>query len=183
MPKVKLKDLGGLLHTVLALLALMQAGCLLAVIGGAAGGAAATGYFYCKGRLYRDYRASLPDVHNAVHAALLDMSFGIFTDETKDGKALLVTRTATGQKIRIYLECLSSPIPSDGTITRVAIRVATFGDEGISARIFEQVAFRLSHPAPVAPAPPGAPPIGPPVPVPVQPASFQTTEPKMAPTK
>lgn len=183
MPKVKRKNFGRLLYALLAVLALMQAGCLLAVIGGAAGGAAATGYFYCKGRLYRDFRANLPDVHNAVRAALLDMSFGIFTDETKDGKASLVTRTANGQKIHIDLKCLSSPIPSDGLITRVAIRVATFGDEGISARIFEQVAFRLTHPAPVAPAPPGAPPIGPPVFVPVQPASFQTTEPKMAPAK
>jgi hypothetical protein len=183
MPKVELKNPGQLLYALIAVLALMQAGCLLAVIGGAAGGAAATGYFYCKGRLYRDYPASLPDVHNAVHAALSDLHFGIFTDETKDGKAFLLTRTATGQKIRIYLECLSSPIPADGLITRVAIRVATFGDEGISARIFEQVAFRLSHPAPITPAPPGAPPIGAPVPVPVQQTGFQTTEPKMAPPK
>jgi hypothetical protein len=181
MPKAGPSHTGRLLYTLIALLALMPAGCLLA-LAGAAGGAAATGYFYYKGRVCRDYPASLPDVRNAVHAALLDLHFLIFTEEAKDGKAFLVTKTTNGKKVRIYLDCLSSPIPAEGLITRVSIRVATFGDESISARIFEQVAWRLGHPGPVAPVPPpGAPPVGPPVPI--QPTGFQTTEPKLAPTK
>jgi len=179
MPKTERKHAGRLLYALIAVLALTQAGCLLALAGAAAGGAAAGGYFYCKGRLYRDYSANLPDVRNAVHAALLDLHFLIFTEDAKDGKAFLLTKTTNGKKIRIYLDCLSSPIPAEGLVTRVSIRVATFGDEGISARLFEQIAVRLTHPAPIAPAPPA--PVGPPVPV--QQTGFQTTEPKLAPAK
>jgi hypothetical protein len=157
---------------------LVQGGCLLA-LAGVAGGAAATGYFYYKGRVYRDYAASLPDVRNAVHAALLDMHFLIFTEEVKDGKAFVVTKTTSGKKVRVYLDCLSSPIPAEGMLTRVSIRVACFGDESVSARVFDQVAWRLSHPTTVGPAPPGPPPVG--APQPIQQTGFQTTEPKLAP--
>ncbi|HTU19409.1 MAG TPA: DUF3568 family protein [Gemmataceae bacterium] len=179
MPEAERKHSGRLLYALVAVLALAQAGCLLA-LAGAAGGAAATGYFYCKGRLYRDYPNCLPDVYRAVQAALLDLHLPIFTEEAKDGKAFLVTKTTNGKKVRIYLNCLSSPIPADGTITRMAIRVGAFGDESVCVRIFEQTALRLGHPVPVAPAPPpGAPPVG--APVPLQQTGFQTNEPKVAP--
>jgi hypothetical protein len=168
------------LYALIALLALVQGGCLLA-LAGVAGGAAATGYFYYKGRVYRDFPASFPDVHNAVRAALLDLNFIIFTDEAKDGKAFFVTKTTSGKKVRIYLDCLSSPIPAEGLLTRVSIRVACFGDEAVSVRIFDQVAFRLSHPGPVAPAPPDTPTATQP---PIQATGFQTSEPpKLAPAK
>ncbi len=168
------------LYALIAVLALMQGGCLLA-LAGVAGGAAATGYFYYKGRVYRDFPACFTDVHNAVRAALLDLNFVIFNEETHDGKATFLTKTTNGKKVRIYLDCLHSPIPAEGLLTRVSIRVACFGDEAISARIFDQVAFRLSHPAPAAPAPPGPPSVV--TPPPIQPTGFQTTEPKLAPAK
>jgi hypothetical protein len=135
MPGAVRKCTHAWLYALIAFLALGQGGCLLA-LAGVAGGAAATGYFYYKGRVYRDYAASFPDVRNAVHAALLDMHFLIFTEEAKDGKALVVTKTTSGKKVRVYLDCLSSPIPAEGTLTRVSIRVACFGDESVSARIF-----------------------------------------------
>jgi hypothetical protein len=177
MPEKQRKHSGRWLYALIAVLALTQAGCLLAVLG-AAGGAAATGYFYCKGRIYRDYPASLPDVHNAVHAALLDLHFPIFTEQAKDGKAFLVTKTTNGKRVRIYLNCMSSPVPADGPMTRVSIRVGCFGDDSVCVRIFEQAGCHLSHPAPILPAPP---PVG--APVPVQQTGFQTTEPKAASTK
>lgn len=170
----------GRLYVLIALLALAQTGCLLA-LAGVAGGAAATGYFYYKGRVYRDYPASFPDVLNAIHAAMTDLHFVIFADETKDGKAFFVTKTTNGKKVRIYLDSLASPIPSEGLMTRVSIRVACFGDEAISRRIFDQVAIRLGHPGPIPAAPPGPPPIV--VAPPVQQTGFQTTEPKLAPAK
>lgn len=168
------------LYALLAVLALAQGGCLLA-LAGVAGGAAATGYFYCKGRIYRDFPASFPDVYTAVRAALLDLHFVIFTDEAKDGKAFFVTKTTNGKKVRIYLDCLSSPIPAEGLLTRVSIRVACFGDEAVSKHIFDQVAWRLSHPGPIAPASPGPPPVT--APPPIQQTGFQTTEPKLAPAQ
>ncbi len=180
MPKAERNYSGRMLYALIGVLALIQSGCLLA-LAGVAGGAAATGYLYCKGRIYRDYPASFPTVHSAVHAALLDLRFVYFSEEAKDGKAFFVSKTTNGKKVRIYLESLSSPIPAEGLLTRVAIRVATFGDESISRRIFEQVAWRLGHPAAAAPGAPAPPPIG--QPVPIQPTSFQTTEPKLAPMK
>jgi hypothetical protein len=168
------------LYALIAVLALAQAGCLLA-LASVAGGAAATGYFYCKGRVYRDFPAGFPDVYHAARAALLDLRFIIFTEEPKDGKAFFVTKTTNGKKVRIYLNSLSSPIPAEGLLTRVSIRVACFGDEAVSAHIFEQIAWRLSHPGPVAPAPSGPPPVV--APPPIQQTGFQTTEPKLAPAK
>lgn len=167
-----------LVFVLLAVWSVAQTGCLLAVASLAAG-AGAAGYCYCKGRVYRDFNAPLPVVHNAVRAALLDMHFVLLTEDLKDGKAFLVTRTATGKKIRMYLDALASPIPAEGALTRVAIRVATFGDEGVSARIFQQIDYRLSNPVAIVPPPtplPATPP-------PVQQTGFQTTEPKLAPKK
>lgn len=178
MPKVGTKN--GRLYVLIALLALAQGGCLLA-LAGVAGGAAATGYFYYKGRIYRDFSASFPDVLNAVRAAMFDLHFAVFADDIKDGKAFFITKTTTGKKVRIYLESQHSPIPSEGLLTRVSIRVACFGDEAISARIFDQVAMRLSHPAPVPPVPHNPSPAAPPPPV--QQTGFQTNEPKLAPVK
>jgi hypothetical protein len=176
MPSEERKAPTRCLYVLLAVGALAHTGCLLAVASLAAG-AGATGYCYCKGRMYRDFGAPLPVVHAAARAALLDLHFVLFTEDAKDGKVFLVTRTANGKKVRIYLDALSSPIPSEGVLTRVAIRVATFGDEGISARIFEQIDFRLKQPAPVVPPTPL-----PPTPTPVQQTGFQTSEPRIAPT-
>ncbi len=155
MPASEPKYTARMLYPLVAVLAIVQGGCLLAIAGVAAGGAA-TGYLYCKGRIYRDYPANLPDVRNAVHAGLLDLHFLIFTEEAKDGKAFVVTKTTNGKKVRIYLDSLASPIPAEGLVTRVSIRVGAFGDENISVRILDQVAWRLSHgcadPSPAAAA-------------------------------
>jgi len=180
MPETERKLTARVFYPIVAALAVLQGGCLLAIAGVCAGGAAA-GYFYYKGRICRDYAAGLPAVRNATHAALNDLHFLVFTEEVKDGKAFIVTKTAAGKKVRIYLDCLPSPIPAEGLVTRVSIRVAAFGDESVSVRIFDQIAWRLSNAAPAAPVPP--PPLGPPAPIQqtsaVQP--FQTTEPPPAP--
>lgn len=187
MPAARRSYRGPLLCSLAAGLALTSAGCLLAIAGLATGGAA-TGYFYCKGRIYKDFNAGLPDVYNAVHAALVDLQFPIYTEESKDGKAFFLTKTSNGKKVRIYLESLSSPIPSERLLTRVSIRVATFGDEGVSARLFDQILFHVAHPTLLAPAPAAAPPPGttpPPPPVPIQQTSavkpFETNAPPLAP--
>lgn len=180
MPTTERKYSPRIAFALFAVLALAQAGCLLAVAGAAAG-AGTAGYFYYKGRLYRDFAVPLPDVRNATHAALLDLHFILLTDDAKDGKAFILTRTADGKKVRIYLDVVTNPIPAEGTLTRVSIRVATFGDEGVTARIFDQIALRLSHPAPIVPIAPGPTPII--SPVPAQQTGFQTTEPKPAPVK
>ena len=155
MPEAERKFRGWVAYPIVGVLAIVQGGCLaLGIAGACAGGAAATGYLYTKGRVYRDYSAALPDTRNAVHAALQDLHFLLFTEDTKDGKALLLTKTANGKEIKIYLDSISSPIPAEGLVTRVSVRVATFGDEGVSVRILDQVGWRLSHSPTFVPGPP-----------------------------
>jgi hypothetical protein len=140
--------------TLVAAVALTQAGCLL-VAAGVAGGAAATGYVYYKGRLYRDYPAGLGDSLAAVRTALVELQFPITGEEVKNGSGYLTSKTADGSTVRIYLEPVASRVPAEGTLTRVSIRVGAFGDEAVSTRLLDQVSLHL------VPAPPARTPVGP----------------------
>jgi hypothetical protein len=135
-----------------AALAVAQAGCL-AVAAGVAGGAAATGYVYYKGRYNRDYTAALNDTLTAVRTALDEMKFPITAEESKNGTSYLTSRTTDGSIMRIYVEPVPSRIPAEGTLTRVGIRVGAFGDEPLSIRFLDQVGFHLIPPALLQPAP------------------------------
>jgi hypothetical protein len=147
------------------ILALVQLGCLV-VAAGVAGGAAATGYFYWRGRLCHDYLATPPDTLAAVRTALAEMQFPIIAEESKNGTVYLGSRTADGSTIRIWVEPIPSRIPAEGTLTRVSIRVSVFGDETLSNRILDQVGRHLVPPMLLQPAPQA-----PPVAAPVQSAS------------
>jgi hypothetical protein len=147
------------------ILALVQAGCLV-VAAGLAGGAAATGYVYYRGRLCHDYLADLPNTVQAVRTALSEMKFEILSEESKNGTVYLGSRTADGSPIHIWVEPVFSRIPSEPTLTRVAIRVGFWGDESLSNRILDQVGHHLVPPMLLQPTPQP-----PPVPPPVQSAS------------
>jgi hypothetical protein len=128
----------------LALLALANGGCLLAVAGAA--GAGAVGYAYYNGLLYRDYHANLDDSLAAVRAALVELQFPIIEQKADTGTAYVKTRTADGHTVRIHLDLVPSPIPVEGSLTRVGIRVGFSGDEPISVRILEQINRHLVAP-------------------------------------
>ncbi len=147
----KLRLLGWL---VLGLAVLLNAGCLVAAIGAGAAGAAVAGYVYCNGLLYRDYPATLTDAAAAVRSSLLEMQFPIVKEKSDTGTLFVQTRTGDGHTIRIYLDVVSSPIPAEGALTRIGIRVGFTGDEAVSARILDQVSRHLVAP----PVVPGAPP-------------------------
>jgi hypothetical protein len=133
-----------------AALAVAQTGCLV-VAAGAAAGAAATGYVYYKGRLYRDYPAGVADALAATRAGLLDLQFPLVSEETKDGSACVSSRTADGTAVRIWLDMVPSRVPADGSMTRISVRVGAFGDEAVSARILDQIVMHLVPPALVRP--------------------------------
>jgi hypothetical protein len=172
-------------YVVVACLAAAQAGCLI-VAAGVAGGAAATGYCYYKGRYYRDYPTAIGDALAAVRTALLELQFPVLSEEAKNGTAFVSSKTADGSAIRIYLDTVDSRVPADGpALTRVAVRVGAFGDEEVSRRILDQVTRHLVAPAilmPTAQPTAGAPP----APSPVRPASAalmpgETPPPPLAP--
>ncbi|HZY84211.1 MAG TPA: DUF3568 family protein [Gemmataceae bacterium] len=147
----------------LAALLLVNAGCLVVAAGAAVGGAAAAGYAYYNGCLYRDYPASLGDSLAAVRTALVELQFPILKEETDTGTAVVLTRTADGSKVRIHLDVVPSRIPVEASATRVSVRVGALGDEAVSVRLLDQVS---AHLVPGAGAPrltpqPAAPALGP----------------------
>jgi len=132
-----------------AALAVGNSGCLL-VAAGAAGGAAA-GYAYYRGKVCEAYTASLDDTFRAVHTALGEMGMPILREEREGAKGFIESRTANGERVRLHLQAQASKIPAEGEVTRLCVRVATFGDELVSARILAQVGFHLAPVGAVAP--------------------------------
>lgn len=175
------RQVGRLAYLLVGLLALGSGGCLLAVASTAAG-TAAVGYVYFKGRMIQDFPAHLPDVRNALHAALASLHFPILQEEAKPSTVFLSTRTADGSKVRIHLEVVPSRIPSEGALTRVTVRVLPFGDDVVSARILDQTGYILTSAGPPATSPP--PPAATLPAPPIRPASApppESTQPPLAP--
>jgi hypothetical protein len=132
----------------LAATAAAQSGCIAAVAGCAAGGAA--GYAYYKGKWQREYVANRDDVWAALHTSLNELQMPIVKEERKDDEDCIETSSADGDKVRIYLEAKKSPIQAEGQVSTIGIRVNTWGDESISRRILDQVDMHLM-PGPGAP--------------------------------
>jgi hypothetical protein len=140
------------IHLALLLFALVNSGCLLATAG-VAGGAIA-GYAYCKGKVCETYAASFADTWTAAHTALAELGMPILKEERKVSEASIESRTADGERVRIYLQSETSKIPAEGQITWVCVRVATFGDHPVSHRVMDQVGVHLAPaPLPGSPAP------------------------------
>jgi hypothetical protein len=161
----------------LAAAALVNAGCIAAAVVGAAAGGAAVGYAYWSAPLVREYPAGLPDAVTATKVALADLQFPLLKEQPDGGGVILDSRTGNDVKVRILIDVVNSPVPVDGSVTRVAVRVGAFGDDAISKRIQDQIAQHMPQPrqAPVpvpvsVPVPSGAPPAeSPPPPLAVDP--------------
>ena len=155
---------------VVAAAALASSGCLVAAVGAAAGAAGAAGYLYYTAPLVRDYPASYGDTMAAVKAALADLQFPLVKEQPLGGGTLIETRTGDGVSVQVTLDLLTSPVPADGSATRVSVRVGHFGDEAISTRIQDQIARHVPPPPPplARPAPPPAETAPPPLAAPVK---------------
>ena len=114
---------------------------MVAAGGVAAGGA--VGYAYYQGNVVRYYAASLPDVLAATKTSLGELGMPVLKDEASGPSPILECRTAKGDRVHIKLDMEPSKIPSEGTLTRVGVRVATFGDQQVSERILDQIGFHL----------------------------------------
>ncbi len=136
--------------------ALANGGCLLVAAGAAAGGAAT--YAYAKGKVCRSYPANHGDTRAAVHAALAELKLPVVEEDVNASASSVESRTARGDKLRVFLDTQVSPIPAEGSVTRVCVRVATFGDQDVSERILDQIGFHL---VPAGLAGPPAPPVPP----------------------
>lgn len=162
-------------YVILAAAALANSGCLVVAAGAAAG--AAAGYVYMEGNVHRSYAANLDDVQAATRTALADLSMPLVAENREGGQGFLESRTAEGERVRIYLDVQDAGDPTVGPLTQVGVRVATFGDRPVSQRLLDQIGAHLAPPgAAGTPPPPLAPTLGAP-----QPAPKETAPPPLAP--
>lgn len=169
----------------LAAVALANAGCLIAAVGAAAGGAAAVGYAYYSAPLMREYPVNYADALAAVKSSLTELQFPLIKEQPDGASTVIETRTGDGISVKIFLDVLTSPVPADGSLTRISVRVGHFGDDAISARIQDQIATHMPiPPAPLVPAaanrPAGARPletVAPPLANPIAPAKHEVKQP------
>jgi hypothetical protein len=149
--KITWRHVGQLL---LLLAALANTGCIVAAAG-VAGGAVA-GYAFCKGKVCGAYTASCDDTWAATRTALSELGMPILKEERKATEGYIESRTADGDRIKIYLQSDVSKIPAEGQVTYVCVRIAVFGDRPVSERILDQVGLHLapvSWPGGTAPPP------------------------------
>ncbi len=110
----------------------LTSGCVFAAIG-----AGAATVVYVQGDLEDTLSAGLEKTVRAANVAVKDLAF-VKVSENKD--ALLVTivaRNADDKKIQIKLESVSA------NVTKVNIRVGTFGDEALSLAIMDKIKANL----------------------------------------
>jgi hypothetical protein len=147
--------IGRLLSLLVAAAALSSGGCLVVAAGAAAGGAAAAGWAYARGVIYQEYPTPLDATHAAVRTSLGELQFPIVSEDkgTKVAQSSIESKTGDNKQIHIYLATRSHPIPAEGVITRVSIRVGAFGDDAITKRIFDQISTHLTSPESLRPTP------------------------------
>jgi len=117
----------------------LVSGCSAVLVGGGAGGGVA-GYSYIKGQLIQEYAAPLETTWNASLAAVKDLELTVSTSQKDRLGGRIIARRADDTRIAIELE------PRSAEVTTVKIRVGTFGDPEVSARINDAIKVRLGKP-------------------------------------
>jgi hypothetical protein len=153
-------------------LALIQAGCAVLAVGAVGGGAVALAHY--SGKIHETFPASLEASAIATESALLDLGLPVESQRIGANHGEIDSRLGNGEPLMIDLDADPVPIPTDPAKTKIGIRIAAFGDEKLSKRIFDQISHRLNNPAPPRPNLPPSPPL-PPL------TARQTDEPPVAP--
>ena len=121
-----------LLFALLVALAAVTSGCLLFVAGAAAGAGVGT-YAYVSGELQASEAVKLDKAWDATQAAMKDMSYTVTAKEKGGLEASLTARGPGDQKVQIHL------VKQSDTVTKIGIRVGTFGDETLSRQILDKI--------------------------------------------
>lgn len=121
-----------LLCGTLGLVMAMQGGCILAAAGAAAGTVA-----YVKGDLEADLNGDVPRVIEATKAAMNDLKLPIVESNSSSLEGYVEARIGADNKARIHVKAKSDKV------SRVAIRVGTFGDEAQSNQIMDKIKANL----------------------------------------
>jgi hypothetical protein len=143
---------------ILALVPLLNCGCLAVAAGAAATGVAAAGFVYFEGKDSREYPAGLEDTWQATRVALADLGMPIVRAEREENKGSLESRTAENEVVNLGVDTVPGKSPADPPLTRVSVRVALLGDHPVGTRILDQIGYHLVPTAakgqpPLAPTP------------------------------
>lgn len=119
-------------------LAISTAGCLGLVAAGAAAGGAA-GYMYIKGKVCMEYPAPFTDTWTATHAALKSLGLPALGQENAGTRGTITSRTSDGTNVTVEVETQLSRLPAVPNLTRVCVRVGTWGDKPLSEQILTRI--------------------------------------------
>src|SRR5262245_66155251 len=67
----------------------------------------------------------------------------VLRDEAQQTSGTIESRTSDDSSVTITLETQPSRIQAEGTVTRICVRVGTFGDNSVSNRIHDQISQHL----------------------------------------
>src|SRR4051812_16631340 len=131
-----------LAYLILAGIALVNGGFLW-IAAGCAGGAA-VGYAYVNGKGCQTFNAAFDDAWAAARTALVGLGMPLDSEQRESsGWGTIESHTADGERVRIHLDALASKFPAEGPLTRISVRVATFGDHPVSYRLLDQIGAHL----------------------------------------
>ncbi len=123
------------LAAVIAMLA-FSPGCFLVAVG-AAGAAGAGAVAYVRGELNATVNGGIDAVDRATNRALEQLQFAKINEGKSTVDAAITARTGQDRKIDIKLD------RSADNLTRVRIRVDTFGDESLSRMLLDKIKSNL----------------------------------------
>jgi hypothetical protein len=116
----------------LGAIAAVESGCVVAAVG-VAGAAGAGTVAYIRGELDATLSNDLKSVDTASKRAIQELQFAYVSESSDAFTSEIIARTADDKKIDIKL------IKQADTLTKVQIRVATFGDEPMSRAILDRI--------------------------------------------
>jgi hypothetical protein len=122
------------LVSVMSLILVTQSGCLVAAAAGAAGGTVA----YMKGDVEAVVDAGVERTFNATKAAMDDLKLPLMANWANAMEAHVEARVGTDNKATVNITGQSDKL------SKVSIRVGTFGDQGLSQAILEKIKANLN---------------------------------------
>ncbi|HTJ78301.1 MAG TPA: DUF3568 family protein [Rariglobus sp.] len=128
--KTALKILKVSALTGLVAMTAMQSGCLLVAAGAVAGAGAVV---YVRGELDASLDSGYESVDRAANRALDQLKFTKISESKDSLKAVLVARMSDDTKVEIKVLKVSE------VLTKVEIRIGTFGDQALSMTILEKI--------------------------------------------
>lgn len=129
----------------LSLLAISQAGCLVAAVGAGAGAAA---YGYYQGNSVAAQPAEFGETYQATKLALADLAMPIRHENHEGLTGEIESSIADGTHVTISLEEKPRILASDGHQTDVTIRVGYLGDSKLSNEIQQKITSHINQRAP-----------------------------------